>query len=129
MGKKAIRTDNAPAPVGPYSQAIEVDGWVFVAGQVPINPGTGEWVTGDIKTQTRQVLENVKAVLEAAGASITDVVKTTVFVSDLAEFPEMNEVYASFFYGDVPPARATIEAKALPKGCKVEIEAIARKTS
>ncbi|MBI2190860.1 MAG: deaminase [Planctomycetes bacterium] len=126
MPKKRIESKQAPKPGGPYSPAIEVDGWVFVAGQVPIDPATGQFVTGDIQAQTDRVLRNVQAILEAAGASLKDVVKTTVFMTDLTEFGAMNEVYGRFFSDASPPARATLEAKNLPRGCKVEIEAVAR---
>jgi 2-iminobutanoate/2-iminopropanoate deaminase len=126
MPKRRVHTDQAPRPVGPYSQAVEIDGWLYVAGQVPIDPATGEWITGDIAAQTERVLRNVQAILEAAGASLRDVVKTTVYVADLREFAMMNEVYARFFADACPPARATIEAKNLPGGSKLEVEAVAR---
>lgn len=126
MAKQRIRTNNAPTPGGPYSQALEVDGWVYVAGQVPIDPGSGEWVEDEITVQTERVLLNVKAILEAAGASLGDVVKTTVYMTDLDEFAAMNEVYAEFFNDESPPARATIEASNLPKGCKIEVDAVAK---
>lgn len=126
MPKRRVHTDQAPRPVGPYSQAVEIDGWLYVAGQVPIDPATGEWITGDIAAQTERVLRNVQAILEAAGASLCDVIKTTVYMADLREFAMMNEVYARFFADACPPARATIEAKHLPGGSRLEVEAVAR---
>ena len=126
MAKRRIETAQAPKPVGPYSQAVVVDGWIFVAGQVPIDPATGQWVQGDISAQTERVLRNLEAILAAAGASLHDVVKTTVYLADLGEFAAMNAVYARFFTDACPPARATVAAKHLPGGCKLEIEAVAR---
>jgi 2-iminobutanoate/2-iminopropanoate deaminase len=126
MPKKRIHTERAPKPVGPYSQAVEVDGWLYIAGQVPIEPSTGVWVTGDMAQQAERVLHNIQAILEAAGASLQDVVKTTVYVADLSEFAVLNEVYARFFADACPPARATIAAKSLPGSCRVEIDAVAR---
>lgn len=124
--REVITTSSAPAAIGPYSQAIRVSAekMLFTAGQVPLDPATGQMVTGDIKAQTRRVLENVKAVLHAAGASFENVVKTTVFMTDLNEFAAMNEVYAEYFATN-PPARSTVEVRALPKGAKVEIETMA----
>jgi 2-iminobutanoate/2-iminopropanoate deaminase len=126
MPKKRIHTEQAPKPVGPYSQAVDVDGWLYVAGQVPIDPATGTWVKGDIVQQTERVLRNVQAILETAGSGLQDVVKTTVYMADLGEFAAMNEVYARYFNDACPPARATIEAKNLPGAAKLEIDAIAR---
>jgi 2-iminobutanoate/2-iminopropanoate deaminase len=126
MAKQRIHTEKAPQPVGPYSQAVAVDGWVYVAGQVPIDPATGNWLKGDIVVQTERVLRNVQAILEAAGGGLQDVVKTTVYMADLGEFAAMNEVYARYFNDACPPARATIEAKNLPGGVRLEMEAIAR---
>jgi 2-iminobutanoate/2-iminopropanoate deaminase len=126
MPKKRIHTEQAPKPVGPYSQAVDVDGWLYVAGQVPIDPATGTWVKGDIAQQTERVLQNVQAILETAGGRLQDVVKTTVYMADLGEFAAMNEVYGRYFNDACPPARATIEAKNLPGGAKLEIDAIAR---
>ena len=123
MAKKVILTDKAPAPVGPYSQAIRVGNLVFVAGQIGADPATGEMPDG-IAEQTRLALRNLAAVLEAAGASIADVVKTTVFLYDITQFGAMNEVYAAVFT-DEPPARACVEVARLPKGALVEIEALA----
>ena len=120
-----VQTDKAPGAIGPYSQAIEVDGWVFCSGQIPLDPATGEMVTGDIGTQTDMVLRNVSAVLEAAGASLNRVVKTTVFLADMGDFAGMNEVYSKYF-GDHRPARAAVAVRTLPKNVDVEIEAIAK---
>ena len=121
----AVHTDDAPTAIGPYSQAIVVDGWVFCSGQIPVDPATGELSQGDIAEQTDLVLRNLEAVLTAAGSSLGAVVKTTVFLVDMGEFTRMNEVYARRF-GDHRPARATVQAGALPKGCAVEIECVAR---
>jgi 2-iminobutanoate/2-iminopropanoate deaminase len=126
MAKQRIHTEQAPRPVGPYSQAVAVDGWLYVAGQVPIDPATGNWVKGDIAAQTERVLQNVQAILAAAGGRLQDVVKTTIYMADLGEFTAMNDVYARYFNDACPPARATIEAKNLPGGAKLEMEAIAR---
>lgn len=121
--RKVIRTSNAPRPRGPYSQAIVVGDLVFVAGQVPVNPATNELELGDIRSETRRTLENVRAVLEAAGSSMRDVVRVGVFLADLNDFAAMNEVYAKFFPVD-PPARSTVGAQ-LPK-IKIEIDCVAR---
>ncbi|MDE0897984.1 MAG: RidA family protein [Longimicrobiales bacterium] len=120
-----VHTDNAPAAIGPYSQAIVVEGFVFCSGQIPLDPNTGELLTGSVTEQTELVLRNLRAVLEAAGSSLDQVVKTTVFLSDMNTFGEMNDVYARHF-GDHRPARAAVQAGALPKFCDVEIECIAR---
>ena len=122
--RKVIATDQAPAAVGPYSQAIRAGRFVFTAGQIPMDPATGELVTGDIQAQTRRVLQNLEAVLEAAGASLKRVVKTTVFLQDMGDFAAMNEVYAEFF-PQKPPARSAVQAAALPLGVGIEIEAVA----
>jgi len=125
--KQPIKTDKAPAAIGPYSQAIEVQNpakLLFTSGQIPIDPATGNIVAGDIKAQTRQVLENVKAVLTAGGSSLHKVIKTTVFITDMNEFAAMNEVYAQYF-DQAPPARSTVQVARLPKDSKVEIECIA----
>jgi 2-iminobutanoate/2-iminopropanoate deaminase len=122
--RQRIQTENAPAAIGPYSQAIKAGGFVFVSGQIPIDPQTGEFVAGGISEQTERVLQNLKAVLEAAGSGLDQVVKTTVFLADMKEFPAMNEVYAKFFAGS-PPARATVAAAGLPRDARVEIEAVA----
>ena len=122
---KSVHTDGAPAALGPYSQAIVVDGFVFASGQVAIDPTTEEVVDGGVAEQTDRVLTNLGAVLEAAGASMSTVVKATVFLTDMGTFAEMNEVYARHF-GDHRPARAAVEVAGLPKGVDVEIEAVAR---
>jgi 2-iminobutanoate/2-iminopropanoate deaminase len=122
---KRIHTDHAPAAIGPYSQAIVVDGWVFCSGQIPITPETGELLKGDVAQQTDLVLRNLAQVLEAAGSSLGHVVKTTVFLSDMNDFAAMNEVYGRHF-GEHRPARAAVQAAALPKSCDVEIECVAR---
>jgi 2-iminobutanoate/2-iminopropanoate deaminase len=122
--RQRIQTDQAPAAIGPYSQAIKAGGLVFVSGQIPIDPRTGEFVAGGIVEQTERVLINLAAVLAAAGSSLGEVVKTTVFLADMAEFAAMNEVYGKFF-GDLPPARATVAALGLPRNARVEIEAVA----
>jgi 2-iminobutanoate/2-iminopropanoate deaminase len=122
--KKQINTAAAPAAIGPYSQAIEANGIVFVSGQLPIDPTTGTFAEGGIKELTRQSLTNMKAILAEAGLSMDNVVKTTVFLADMADFAEMNEVYASFFEG-VCPARSAVAVKTLPKEARVEIECIA----
>ena len=122
--RERIQTDNAPAAIGPYSQAIKAGGFVFASGQIPIDPQTGQFVSGGIAEQTEQVLKNLSAVLEAAGSSLGLVVKTTVFLADMKEFSGMNEVYATFFSSQ-PPARATVAAAGLPRDARVEIEAVA----
>jgi len=121
--KEIIATKNAPAAIGPYSQGIKIGKLVFTAGQIGMSPATGELVQGGIAAETERALLNIKAILEAAGASLRNVVKTTVFLKDLQDFQEMNSVYQQFF-GDSLPARSTVQA-ALPKGASVEIEAIA----
>jgi 2-iminobutanoate/2-iminopropanoate deaminase len=123
-GKKIIHTDNAPKAIGPYSQAIRTESIVFTAGQIALDPATGELVLGGIEEQTRQALTNLKHVLEAADSGLAYVVKTTVFLRDMNDFPKMNAVYAEFF-DENPPARSTIAVAALPKGGLVEIEAVA----
>lgn len=123
---KALHTDKAPAAIGPYSQAIEVNGMVFASGQIPLDPATGNVVEGGIKEQTRQALTNAKAIMEGAGLTLANVVKTTVFMADMNDFAAMNEVYATFFSAPYP-ARSAVAVKALPKGALVEIECIAAK--
>ncbi len=122
---KIVSTDDAPAALGPYSQAVDTGDLVFVSGQIPIDPGSGEIRASDITGQTRQSLENVKAILRAAGLVMEDVVKATVFLQSLDDFKAMNTVYSEYF-GQNRPARATVEVAALPLGALVEIEAIAR---
>jgi len=123
--KKAIHTDNAPAAVGPYSQAVQVDGLLFCSGQIPINPANGNLIEGSIIEETHQVLKNLSAVLDAGGSSLNEVVKTTIFLEDMNNFAEVNEVYASYFQQPFP-ARACVQAAKLPKNVRIEIEAIAK---
>lgn len=122
--RERIQTDNAPQAIGPYSQAIRAGGFVFVSGQIAIDPATGQFVAGTVAEQTERVLKNLAAVLSAAGSSLDKVVKTTVFLADMKDFVEMNEVYATFFSA-APPARATVAAAGLPRDARVEIEAVA----
>jgi 2-iminobutanoate/2-iminopropanoate deaminase len=122
--KEIVATDRAPRAIGPYSQAVRSGNMLFASGQIPIDPATGEFVVGGISEQTEQVMRNLSAVFEAAGATLTQVVKTTVFLADMDDFTAMNEVYGRFF-GENPPARATVQAARLPRDAKVEIEAIA----
>ncbi len=124
MSKDIIATSQAPSAIGPYSQAVRSGPWVFVSGQIPLDPQTGRIVEGDITAQAERVLKNLAAILEAAGAGLAQVVKTTVYLRDLTEFTRMNEVYARFF-ADKPPARATVEVSRLPRDVQVEIDAIA----
>jgi 2-iminobutanoate/2-iminopropanoate deaminase len=123
-GKKIIHTDKAPKAIGPYSQAIRTESMVYTAGQIGLDPATMETVNGGIEAETRQALNNLKQVLEAANSGLNYIVKTTVFLRDMADFPKMNAIYAEFF-PENPPARSTVAAAALPKGVAVEIEAIA----
>jgi len=122
--KDIVSTDRAPRAIGPYSQAVRACDLVFASGQIPIDPATGEFVAGGIAEQTEQVLRNLTAVFEAAGVGLNQVVKTTVFLADMDDFTAMNEVYGRFF-GEEPPARATVQAARLPRDARVEIEAIA----
>ncbi len=122
--KQIIATEGAPQAIGPYSQAVAAGGFVFASGQIPLDPATGEFVPGGISEQTRQVLRNLSAVLEAAGTGLERVVKTTVYLADMGDFAAMNEVYKGFFETE-PPARATVAAAGLPRGARVEIDVIA----
>ena len=122
--KKIIQTERAPKPIGPYSQAIRAENFIFLSGQIPIDPSTGEMIRGDIRQQTRQVLENMKGVLESQGLGMQDVVKVNIFLKDMGNFNEMNEVYATYFSSS-PPARSTVEVAKLPRNAEIEIEAIA----
>lgn len=124
MKKQIILTPNAPAPIGPYSQAVKVGNTLYVSGQIAINPATGEMNMSDIPTETRQVMENLKAVLTAADATFDDIVMTTIFLSDMGDFAAVNAVYGSYFTADFP-ARATVAVKTLPKNVNVEISVIA----
>lgn len=122
--RQPIKTDKAPAAIGPYSQGIEFDSkLVFTSGQIPLDPKTGQMVEGDIKVQTKQVLENLKAVLEAGGSNLKKVIKCTVFLADMNDFAAMNEVYGEYF-NQAPPARSAFQVARLPKDAKIEIEAI-----
>lgn len=122
--KETVLTDRAPKPIGPYSQAIKANGFLFASGQVAIDPKTNEFIGGDIRQQTERVFENVKALLEAAGSNLHHVVKTTVFLKDMNDFSAMNEIYARYFTA-APPARSTVAAAGLPKNALLEIEVIA----
>ena len=122
--KKIILTDKAPAPIGPYSQGVEVNGLVFFSGQIAIDPAVGKIVVTDIEGQTRRVLANISALLDAAGLTTEDVVKTTVFITDIADFAKVNAIYAQTF-SSLPPARSCVEVSALPSGALVEIEIVA----
>jgi len=122
--KKIISTSGAPAALGPYSQGVRVGSMVYCAGQIPLDPKTGEIVSGGIDVQTRRVMDNIAAVLTAEGLSFRQIVKTTIFLTDLGDFQKVNEIYGSYF-DQQPPARSTVQVAALPKGARVEIEAIA----
>ena len=124
MQKKVVQTDKAPKAIGPYSQAIRTEAMIYTAGQTGLEPATGELIAGGLEEQTRQVLNNIRNVLEAAGSSLEHVVKTTVFLQDMNDFAKMNAIYAEYF-GENPPARSTIAVVALPKGGLVEIEVVA----
>jgi 2-iminobutanoate/2-iminopropanoate deaminase len=122
---RAVRSAEAPAPIGPYSQGVVAGGFVFASGQIPLDPRTGKLVEGDIETQTERVLANAAAVLAAAGTSLARVVKTSVFLADLADFPRMNAVYERHFASEPKPARSTVQVAKLPAGARIEIEVIA----
>jgi 2-iminobutanoate/2-iminopropanoate deaminase len=124
MERSAIKTEAAPAAIGPYSQAIAAGGLIFVSGQLPIDPATGQIVEGDMAAMTRQIFTNIRAVLNAGGSSLDKIVKSTVFLTDLADFQEMNGAYSEFF-PENPPARSTIQVAKLPRDARVEIEVIA----
>ncbi|MDZ4342905.1 MAG: RidA family protein [Candidatus Binatia bacterium] len=124
MNREAIQTDKAPKAIGPYAQAIKANGFIYTAGQIPIDPKTGNFVEGGIAAQTRQVLENLKSVLAAAGSSLDQVVKATVFLKNMADFPAMNEVYGDYL-GNAKPARSTVAVAELPRGALVEIDLVA----
>jgi 2-iminobutanoate/2-iminopropanoate deaminase len=126
MSKTAISTNRAPRAIGPYSQAVECDGFVFCSGQIGLDPATGNLVEGGVREQTVRALDNLRAVLEAAGCAPADVVRTTVYLADMGDFALMNECYGAVFTG-TPPARSTLQAAKLPKGALVELDAIARK--
>ncbi len=124
MNREPVQTDSAPKAIGPYQQAIKANGFVYTAGQIPIDPKTGNFVEGGIAAQTRQVLENLKAVLEAAGSSLDRVVKATVFLKNMADFAPMNDVYAQYL-GGAKPARSTVAVAELPRGALIEIDLVA----
>ena len=124
MTRESVQTENAPKAIGPYQQAIKANGFIYTAGQIPIDPKTANLVEGDISTQTRQVLENLKAVLEAGGSALDRVVKATVFLKNMADFAAMNEVYAQYL-GSAKPARSTVAVAELPRGALVEIDLVA----
>ena len=124
--RRRVKTDRGPAAIGPYSQAIEAGDFVFVSGQIPIDPATGSLVTGDVAAQTERVMRNLGAILEAAGSSLDRAVKATIYLKDLKDFEAVNRVYAKSFTGD-PPARATVEVAGLPKGALLEIDVVALK--
>lgn len=124
VGKRIVKTDQAPAAIGPYSQAVIANGFVFAAGQIALDPGTAQLVPGDVRIQTKRVLENLSAVLAAAGSSMEKVVKTTVFLRDLNDFGPMNEIYGEYFREN-PPARSTVQVAKLPRDAAVEIEVVA----
>lgn len=124
MSKDVVTTPNAPAAIGPYSQAVRSGHLLFLSGQIPLDPATGQLIAGDITAQTERVLKNLAAILEAAGSGLDRVLKTTVYLKDLAEFGKMNEVYGKFF-GEKPPARATVEVSRLPRDAAIEIDLVA----
>jgi 2-iminobutanoate/2-iminopropanoate deaminase len=126
MRKEIVATEEAPKAIGSYSQAVSVGPFVFLSGQIPLDPKTGEVLTGDIAEQTRRVMENLSAVLRAAGASLSEVVRSTIYLTNLADFSKVNEVYGSFFPAE-PPARATVQVAALPRGASIEIDMIAHR--
>ncbi len=124
MTKKVIQTDKAPKAIGPYSQAIQAGNFLFLSGQIPLDPKTGELVKGDIREQTKQVLKNIKGILESQGLGMENVVKSTIFLKDIGNFNQVNEVYATYFPSS-PPARSTVEVAKLPRDADIEIEALA----
>tara|TARA_B100001146_G_C16186371_1_gene437040 strand:- start:1915 stop:2301 length:387 start_codon:yes stop_codon:yes gene_type:complete len=125
MKKEVIKTDKAPAPIGPYNQAVKTGNMVFISGQIAINPSTGELETGDLETETKLVMENLKAILAEANCTFENVIKTSIFISDMNNFGKINEIYGTYFRADTAPARETVEVANLPKFVNVEISAIA----
>jgi 2-iminobutanoate/2-iminopropanoate deaminase len=123
--KKVIYTDKAPKPIGPYSQAVCIDGWLFISGQIPLDPSTGTLVAPNFEKQVERVLENLKAIVEYAGGSLSSIVKTTIFLRDISMFPVFNEVYSKYFKEE-PPARSVVEVKNLPRNAEIMIEAVAK---
>lgn len=126
MEKKIIHTDKAPAPIGPYNQAVQFGNMLFVSGQIALNPETGELVQGDVQAEAKQVMENLKAVLSKAGMDFSNVLKSTIFLMDMGQFAQVNEIYGQYF-GEDAPARETVQVAGLPKGVKVEISVVAAK--
>ena len=124
--KKIIHSEKAPSPIGPYSQAVKSGHFLYTSGQIPIDPQTGVFVEGGIREQTIQVLENLKAVVESAGSNLNEVIKTTVFLADLADFPTVNSIYAEYFGEENAPARSTVQVAGLPMGARIEIELVAK---
>mgnify|MGYP003949973183 CR=1 FL=1 len=124
MKKRIIQTDQAPAAIGPYSQAVRVDNFLYTSGQIALDPQSGEFLSGEIEQETERTIENISAILKAGGLSLDNVIKTTVYLTDLSHFARMNHIYEKYFSGN-KPARACVQVAALPKGAKVEIEAIA----
>jgi 2-iminobutanoate/2-iminopropanoate deaminase len=123
--KKVIYTDKAPKPIGPYSQAVCIDGWLFISGQIPLDPSTGNIITSSFEKQVERVIENLKAIVEYAGGSVSSIVKTTIFLRDISMFPVFNEVYSKYFKEE-PPARSVVEVKNLPRNADIMIEAVAK---
>jgi 2-iminobutanoate/2-iminopropanoate deaminase len=123
--KKVIYTDKAPKPIGPYSQAVCIDGWLFISGQIPLDPSTGNIITSSFEKQVERVLENLKAIVEYAGGSLSSIVKTTIFLRDISMLPVFNEVYSKYFKEE-PPARSIVEVKNLPRNTDIMIEAVAK---
>ena len=123
--KKAIRSEGAPAPIGPYSQAVQAGGLVFVSGQIPLDPETGKMIDGDIGTLTKRCMDSVVAILGAAGLDASHIVKSNIYLADMADFAAVNEVYATYFSEGIPPARAAVAPAELPKGARIEIEVVA----
>jgi 2-iminobutanoate/2-iminopropanoate deaminase len=123
--KKVIYTDKAPKPIGPYSQAVCIDGWLFISGQIPLDPSTGNIITSSFEKQVERVLENLKAIVEYAGGSVSSIVKTTIFLRDISMLPVFNEVYSKYFKEE-PPARSIVEVKNLPRNMDIMIEAVAK---
>jgi len=126
MEKKIIRTENAPAPIGPYNQAVQFGNLLFVSGQIALDPQTGQLVTGDIQTETKLIMENLKAILTEAGMDFSNVIKTSIFLMDMGQFAQVNEIYGSYF-SENPPARETVQVAGLPRGVNVEISMIVGK--
>ena len=123
--RQAINTNKAPKAIGPYSQAISVNGMIFTSGQIPIDPNTGNIIREDFNLEVLQIINNIKAILEEGGSSLNNVIKYTVYMTDLSLFPILNKIFDDFYFGNIPPARSTIQVSALPKDVRVEIEAIA----